>query len=676
MAKTLGLIFEHALITPKTNTKVLSTLIHQVGRYKWASILTPVWTATEVVLDVLIPYITASLIDKGLMAGNIQEVYRYGALMLLMAFLSLAFGILAGRSSALASTGFAANLRRAMYRNIQTFSFADIDRFSTSGLVTRMTSDVTSLQNAFGQILRVSVRAPFRLILSIFMCLMIDARLSIIFIVAMIILATSLYSIISRVARLFRQVFRQYDALNQSVQENIAAIRVVKAFVREGHETSKFNKAAESLYKLYVRAESLMALNHPIMNMVVYGCIIALSWYGAHFIVGGTLTTGELTSLFTYVMSILQSLMMLSMIFVMLTQSAASAERVAEVIEAKASITNPDNAITEVADGSVEFRSVRFDYTATPAPYTAPKPAAAPAAALLSPAPPKHKRSALFNISFAIHSGETIGVIGGTGSGKSSLVSLINRLYDVTQGSIVVGGHDVRAYDLVSLREAVAVVLQQNTLFSGTILDNLRWGRADATLDECREACRTAAADEFISQMPDAYDSRIEQGGTNLSGGQRQRLCIARALLKRPRILILDDSTSACDTATDAAIRQGLRAALPGTTKIIIAQRILSVRDCDRILVLENGQLTGFDTHERLLATNAVYREIHNIQSANTGDFDVPSPAAPSQESAPSPASLESSPSSPSQESAAPFKEAAVGGFPADIPSTKKGGAA
>ncbi len=604
---------------------MISILISQVGRYKWVSVLTPVFTATEVVLDVLIPYITASLIDKGLMAGNIQEVYSYGALMLLMAFLSLAFGILAGQCSAMASTGFAANLRRAMYRNIQTFSFADIDRFSTSGLVTRMTSDVTSLQNAYGQILRVSVRAPFRLILSIVMCMMIDARLSLIFIVAMIVLSTSLYSIISRVARLFKQVFRQYDALNQSVQENIAAIRVVKAFVREGHEQTKFSQAAERLYNLYVRAESLMALNHPVMNMVVYGCIIALSWYGAHFIVGGTLTTGELTSLFTYVMSILQSLMMLSMVFVMLTQSAASAERVAEVIEAQTSIANPEQAVTSVPDGSIEFRSVRFDYTATPAPYTPPaKKPAATAAALLSPAPQRHKRSALFNVSFEIRSGETIGVIGGTGSGKSSLVSLINRLYDVTQGSVIVGGHDVRDYDLTTLRDAVAVVLQQNTLFSGTILDNLRWGRADATLDECRKACCTAAADEFISQMPNAYNSRIEQGGTNLSGGQRQRLCIARALLKRPHILILDDSTSACDTATDAAIRRGLRTALPGTTKLIIAQRILSVRDCDRILVLDNGQLAGFDTHERLLQANAVYREIYDLQMANAGDFDAP----------------------------------------------------
>lgn len=612
---------------------MISTLLHQVGRYKWASVLTPVWTATEVVLDVLIPYITASLIDKGLMAGNIQEVYRYGALMLLMAFLSLAFGILAGRSSALASTGFAANLRRAMYRNIQTFSFADIDRFSTSGLVTRMTSDVTSLQNAYGQILRVSVRAPFRLILSIFMCLVIDARLSIIFILAMIILSTSLYQIISRVARLFKQVFKQYDALNESVQENVAAIRVVKAFVREGHETCKFSRAAERLYNLYVRAESLMALNHPIMNMVVYGCIIALSWYGAHFIVGGTLTTGELTSLFTYVMSILQSLMMLSMIFVMLTQSAASAERVAEVIEAKASITNPDEPVTEVHDGSIEFQNVRFDYTAPPqalSPEQAEKKARnkAALATLLSPAPPKHKRSALFNINFVIRSGETIGVLGGTGSGKSSLVSLINRLYDVTSGSVIVGGHDVREYDIDALRSTVAVVLQQNTLFSGTILENLRWGRAEATEEECREACRIAAADEFIMQMPDGYNSRVEQGGTNLSGGQKQRLCIARALLKQPKILILDDSTSACDTATDAAIRQGLKSALPGTTKLIIGQRILSVRDCDRILVLENGQLTGFDTHERLLETNDVYREIYDIQTSGTGDFDEKGGAA------------------------------------------------
>ena len=598
--------------------RTLSTLLKQVGRYRVASLLTPLWTATEVVLDVLIPYITASLIDKGLMGGNIQEVYRYGALMLLMAFLSLAFGILAGRSSALASTGFAANLRKAMYRNIQTFSFADIDRFSTSGLVTRMTTDVNSLQNAYGQILRVTVRAPFRLVLSIVMCLVIDARLSVIFITAMLILSFSLYQIISRVARLFKQVFVQYDAVNQSVQENVAAVRVVKAFVREGHENEKFSKAVEGLYRLYVRAESLMALNHPIMNMVVYGCIIALSWWGAHFIVGGTLTTGELTSLFTYVMSILQSLMMLSMIFVMLTQSAASAERVAAVIEAESSIRNPEHPLMQVQNGAVEFRNVRFDYGGQPADVHALN----PIAALLPPAP-KHKRSALYNVSFAIASGETVGVIGGTGSGKSTLVNLVSRLYDVSQGQVLVGGHDVREYDLTTLRDAVAVVLQQNTLFSGSILDNLRWGRSDATLEECREACRIAAADDFIMQMPEGYNTRIEQGGTNVSGGQKQRLCIARALLKRPRVLVLDDSTSACDTATDAAIRRGLRTALPGTTKIIIAQRILSVRDCDRIVVMENGQVVAFDTHERLLQSCQPYREIYDIQTEGTGDFDA-----------------------------------------------------
>ena len=598
--------------------QTLSTLLKQVGRYRVASLLTPLWTATEVVLDVLIPYITASLIDKGLMGGNIQEVYRYGALMLLMAFLSLAFGILAGRSSALASTGFAANLRKAMYRNIQTFSFADIDRFSTSGLVTRMTTDVNSLQNAYGQILRVTVRAPFRLVLSIVMCLVIDARLSVIFITAMLILSFSLYQIISRVARLFKQVFVQYDAVNQSVQENVAAVRVVKAFVREGHENEKFSKAVEGLYRLYVRAESLMALNHPIMNMVVYGCIIALSWWGAHFIVGGTLTTGELTSLFTYVMSILQSLMMLSMIFVMLTQSAASAERVAAVIEAESSIRNPEHPLMQVQDGAVEFRNVRFDYGGQPVDVHALN----PIAALLPPAP-KHKRSALYNVSFAIASGETVGVIGGTGSGKSTLVNLVSRLYDVSQGQVLVGGHDVREYDLTTLRDAVAVVLQQNTLFSGSILDNLRWGRSDATLEECREACRIAAADDFIMQMPEGYNTRIEQGGTNVSGGQKQRLCIARALLKRPRVLVLDDSTSACDTATDAAIRRGLRTALPGTTKIIIAQRILSVRDCDRIVVMENGQVVAFDTHERLLQSCQPYREIYDIQTEGTGDFDA-----------------------------------------------------
>ncbi|MBR4481677.1 MAG: ABC transporter ATP-binding protein [Prevotella sp.] len=589
---------------------MLKTLTGQIREYRNASILTPIWTAMEVVMDVLIPYVTASLIDKGINAGNMENVWFYGAVMLGMAFLSLAFGILAGRSVAYASSGFAANLRRAMYRNIQRFAFSDIDKYSTPGLVTRMTTDVNNLQNAYQQILRVTVRAPFRLILSIVMCLVIDARLSLIFIVAMTVLGFSLYSIISRVAKLFQQVFVKYDELNQSVQENIQAIRVVKAFVREDYENRKFSKAAEGLYKLYVRAESLMALNHPIMNIVVYGCIIALSWWGAHFIVGGTLTTGELTSLFTYVMAILQSLMMLSMIFVMLTQSAASARRVTEIIEEQPDIVNPENPVYDIADGSVEFRGVRFDYVSRKEEghstlHTS-------------------RKSALFNVSFSIGSGETIGVIGGTGSGKSTLVNLISRLYDVSQGEVLVGGRNVKDYDLTSLRNAVSVVLQNNILFSGTILDNLRWGNPKATEEQCLKACQLAQADEFIQQMPEGYHTYIEQGGTNVSGGQKQRLCIARALLKQPKILVLDDSTSACDTATDAKIQRAFREDLSGMTKIIIAQRILSVKDCDRILVMDNGVVTGFDTHENLLKDNALYQEINAIQSADQGDFDSP----------------------------------------------------
>jgi len=584
----------------------LKTLYRQIRQYRTASVLTPLFTSLEVVMDVLIPYVTAMLIDRGLSAGDMQQVYFYGAIMIGMALLSLAFGILAGRFASYASTGFAANLRSAMYRNIQTFAFSDIDKFSTSGLVTRMTTDVNNLQNAYQQILRITVRAPFRLLLSIVMCLVIDARLSLIFITAMVVLSVSLYFIISRVARLFAQVFEKYDQLNLSVQENTTAIRVVKAFVREEYENEKFATAAEALYKLYVRAESLMAFNHPIMNMVVYGCIIALSWWGAHYIVEGSLTTGELTSLFTYVMSILMSLMMLSMVFVMLTQSAASGKRVAEIIDEEADIKNPADPVTTIKDGSIEFRGVRFDYEANKA---------------NEPNTP-HKRSALYNVSFSIKSGERIGVIGGTGSGKSTLVNLVSRLYDVTKGEVLVGGRNVKEYDLEALRNEVAVVLQSNILFSGTILDNLRWGKTDATLEECQRACRLAQADEFISQMPDGYDTHIEQGGTNVSGGQKQRLCIARALLKQPKVLVLDDSTSACDTATDAKIRQALYHELPQMTQLIIAQRILSVRDCDRIIVMDNGVVTGFDTHENLLRTNALYQEINAIQSENQGDFD------------------------------------------------------
>ena len=625
---------------------MLKTLYQQIKQYRTAALLTPGFTALEVLMDVLIPYVTASLIDKGINAGDMENVYFYGAIMMGMALLSLVFGILGGRCSAYASTGFAANLRAAMYRNIQRMAFSDIDKYATSGLITRMTTDVNALQSAFQQIMGISVRAPFKLLLSILMCLVIDARLSLIFLIALVILSFSLYHIISRVARLFQQVFVKYDDLNQSVQENITGIRLVKAFVREDYENAKFAKAAENLYKLYVKAESLMAWNHPIMNMVVYGCIIALSWMGAHYIVEGTLTTGELTSLFTYVMSILMSLMMLSMVFVMLTQSAASAKRVAEIIEEEPDIVNPANGITTIPDGSIEFRQVRFDYKSKDegqrskdkglrskvegqrskdegqrSKVEGQRSKVEGQRSKVSPLLP-HKRSALYNITFSIKSGETIGVIGGTGSGKSTLVNLISRLYDPREGEVCVGGHNVKDYDLTALRHAVSVVLQQNILFSGTVLDNLRWGNPDATLEECRYACQMAQADEFVSQMPEGYDTRIEQGGTNVSGGQKQRLCIARALLKHPKILVLDDSTSACDTATDAKIREAIHHQLPEMTKIIIAQRILSVRDCDRILVLDNGVVTGFDTHDNLLKTNTLYQEINAIQHEDGGDFD------------------------------------------------------
>ncbi len=582
------------------NDNMIKTLCAQIKQYRRETVLTPVFTSLEVVIDVLIPYITAKLIDLGINAGDMQNVYLFGGTMLAMAFLSLYFGIKAGQFSAYASTGFAANLREAMYTNIQTFSFSDIDKFSTSGLVTRMTTDVSNLQSAFQQLLRITVRAPLRMLFSICMCFVIDARMSVIFIIALVILSIFLYLLISKVSGLFKMVFERYDELNKSVQENISGIRVVKAFVREEYENHKFLAAAEALYKLYVKTEGLMALNHPVMNLVVYACIIAISWFGAQFVVGGTLTTGEITSLFTYVMSILMSLMMLSMIFVMLTQSAASGQRVAEVINEKADISNPKHPAMEVENGNVDFNHVFFSYKGGSGEY------------------------AIQNISFHVKSGETIGVIGGTGSGKSSLVNLVSRLYDVSKGNVMVGGKDVRQYDLQTLRNAVAVVLQKNTLFSGTILDNLRWGNADATEEECRKACRMACADEFIEQMPDGYDTHIEQGGTNVSGGQKQRLCIARALLKKPRVLVLDDSTSACDTATDAAIQRAFREDIPNVTKIIIAQRISSVRECDRILVLDKGKVSGFDTHDNLLRSNAIYREIYTIQNEDGGDFDEP----------------------------------------------------
>ena len=561
--------------------------------------LTPVFTSLEVMMGVLIPYVTSWIIDRGIVAGNIRNVFLYGGLMLLMAFLSLTFGVLAGRYSAKASTGFAYNLREAMYRNIQTFSFANIDRFSTGGLITRMTTDVQNMQRALIMILRASVRAPLNLVFSVLMCVFINFRMSLIFLVAMVVLGCALYLIISRSVKLFAQVFLRYDDLNSSVQENVAAIRVVKSFVREEHEISKFGRASDALYRLFVRTETLQALNHPVMMLTVYGCMIALSWFGAHYIVLGDLTTGQLTSLFTYVMTILSALMMLSMTFVQITMSAASAKRIVEVIDEQADIVNPaTEAVEVVSDGSIDFSDVSFGYGSD-------------------------SDYALADVNLHIASGETIGIIGGTGCGKTTLAMLVSRLYDASKGVVSVGGVDVRQYDLTALRNAVSMVLQNNVLFTGTILDNLRWGKEDATIEECQRACRLAQADEFIDRMPEGYLTHIEQNGANVSGGQKQRLCIARALLKEPKVLVLDDSTSACDTATDAKIRKAFREELPDVTKLIIAQRIQSVQDADRIVVMQSGRVVGFDTHERLLQTCSIYQEIYQLQTQASGDFDA-----------------------------------------------------
>ncbi len=598
---------------------MLKTLLKQIGSFKTASILTPVFISLEVVMGVLIPYVTSWIIDEGIAKSHLGNVYKYGAIMLVLAAMSMLFGILAGRFSALASSGFARNLRAAMFRNIQTFSFSNIDKFSSAGLVTRMTTDVNNLQNAFQMLLRVSVRAPLNLIFCILMCVFINTHMSTIFVVALVILGTVLYLIISRTVKLFTQVFKKYDDLNNVVQENVSAIRVVKAFVREDYENKKFSKAARALYGLFVKTESLMALNHPVMMIVVYGCIISLSWFGAKHIVGGDLTTGQLTSLFTYVMTILSALMMLSMIFVQLTMSAASGKRVAEVINEKADIVNPENPVMTVPDGSIDFENVKFTYNKTGAPPTPATLLAGQNVAAISDCD-----YAVNDVNLHIDSGETIGIIGGTGCGKSTLAMLISRMYDVSSGSIKVGGVDVRDYDLETLRNNVSMVLQQNVLFSGTVLDNLRWGKSDATLEECKHACRLACADEFIEEMPDGYDSVIEQGGTNVSGGQKQRLCIARALLKSPKVLVLDDSTSACDTATDARISKALRDYMPEVTKVIVAQRVHSVMHANRIIVMESGRITGFDTHDNLLKTNDIYREIYTIQTQDSGDFDKP----------------------------------------------------
>ena len=579
---------------------MLKTILGQIKEYKKDTILTPIFTALEVFMEVLIPFIIASLIDKGIEAGNMQNVLLYGGMMLVLAMFSLLFGILAGRYAAKASSGFAYNLRNSMYENIQTFSFSNIDKFSTAGLITRMTTDVTNVQNAFQMIIRIAVRAPLMLICSVIMCCVISIELSSIFLVAVAFLGIALAFITVKTYKIFDQVFRKYDDVNASVQENITGIRVVKSFVREDYENTKFKKAAENLYRMFVKAESLLVLNTPIMQIAVYGCMLALSWFGAQFIVAGELTTGNLTSLFTYVMSVLMSLMMLSMIFVMTTMSMASGKRIAEILNEKADITNPDNAVQEVEDGSIVFDHVSFGYHHGAEKYV------------------------LHDLHFQIQSGETIGIIGGTGSGKTSLVSLISRLYDVSEGTVLVGGKNVKEYDLEVLRNDVAVVLQKNVLFSGTVLDNLRWGNEQATEEECRIACRLACADEFIERMPEGYNTWVEQGGANFSGGQKQRLCIARALLKNPKVLILDDSTSAVDTATDGRIRKAFAETIPGTTKIIIAQRIASVEQADRIIVLEHGRISGFDTHEALLASNAVYQEIYEIQTKGGGDFDEP----------------------------------------------------
>lgn len=577
---------------------MLKTLLAQVREFKKASFLTPFFMILEVLFETLIPLVMASIIDKGIETGDIGHIYRMGALMGVLALMGLYTGVMGGKYGAKASTGFARNLRKAMYTNIQTYSFSNIDKYSTAGLITRLTTDVTNLQNAYQMILRMCTRAPASLICAMTMAFLINAKLASIYLVAVIFLGFFLFMILRKASKCFQEVFQKYDDLNAGIQENISAVRVVKAYVREDYETSKFQKACNRVYELFVKAEKLVVMNMPLMQFTVYSCILGISWLGAKMIVGGNLTTGELMSLLTYCMNILMSLMMLSMVFVMVTMSIASARRVAEVINEKPDLADPENPVTEVPDGSIVFDHVDFSYK---------KDSAEPV---------------LKDINLTISSGETIGIIGGTGSAKSSLVNLISRLYDVTEGSVKVGGIDVRDYHMESLRNQVAVVLQKNVLFSGTILENLRWGNKNATEEECRHACELACADDFIQRMPRKYETYIEQGGTNVSGGQKQRLCIARALLKKPKILILDDSTSAVDTATDGRIRKAFAEEIPNTTKLIIAQRISSIQNADRIIVMDNGKINGFGTHEELLRTNAIYQDVYYSQTKGGGDFD------------------------------------------------------
>ena len=578
----------------------MKKVLQQLRQYRKDTFLCIGLTALEVLMEILLPFITARLIDEGLEKANLPVVYRYGAIMVVLALVSLLFGALAGKYAASASSGLSANLREAIYARIQTFSFSNIDKFSVPGLVTRMTTDITNVQNAFMMVIRVAVRAPMLFVFSFAMCLFISPATSQMFLFAVVFLVVVLGAIMVVTLNIFNRVFQKYDDLNASVQENISAIRVVKAFVREGYENRKFSKASGNLYRLFVKAEGLLAFNNPAMMLAVYFCILSASWLGAQFIVAGDMTTGDLTSLFSYIMSLLMSLMMLSMVVVMISMSMASVRRIGEVLSETPDLTEPEQPVMEVADGSIDFDDVSFSYKRG------------------------SDKNALSHIDLHIRSGETIGVIGGTGSGKSSLVNLICRLYDVSQGTVKVGGLDVRRYDMEALRNQVSVVLQKNTLFSGTILENLRWGNPDATEEECVAACQAACADEFIDRLPEGYHTYIHRGGSNVSGGQKQRLCIARALLKKPKILILDDSTSAVDTATDARIRAAMAKQIPGTTKIIIAQRVFSVEHADRILVLDNGRVDAFDTHEHLLESNAIYREIYESQVKGGGDFDQP----------------------------------------------------
>ena len=579
---------------------MLKTLIKQIKEYKKASIATPLFMLGEVLMETIVPLLMAKIIDNGVNVegGDIGYICKIGLLMIVAAVIGLFTGLMGGRYGAYASAGIAKNLRKAMYYNIQNFSFSNIDKYNTAGLVTRMTTDVTNVQNAYMMLLRMGTRAPASLICAMAAAFFINARVATVYLIAVIVLGAILALIIRFANKYFNLVFEKYDELNASVQENVSAIRVVKAYVREEYETNKFAQASAKVYNMFVKAESVLAFNMPVMMVTVYTCILLISWLGAHMIISDTLTTGDLMSLLTYCMNILMSLMMLSMVFVMISMSMASARRISEVINETGTIRNPEHPVMEVPDGSIRFDHAYFRYKENAEDYV------------------------LKDINLDIASGETIGIIGGTGSAKTSLVSLISRLYDVSQGSVQVGGIDVRDYDMEVLRNQVAVVLQKNTLFSGTIYDNLRWGDQDATEEECRRACELACADEFIERFPEKYDTYIEQGGSNVSGGQKQRLCIARALLKKPKILILDDSTSAVDTATDAKIRRAFVEEIPDTTKIIIAQRVSSVQQADRIIVMNEGEIHGIGTHEELLQTDEIYREVYESQNGTGGDFD------------------------------------------------------